>query len=132
MVDSQRDNQENDVVDRPLPSSARHSPTLRDYLIRLDDNYSALHKDFKEWRYANREDRKGIYQRLNELEARAGFIPNAQEAELLKEVADYYRAKRKFRERMYTTLAEKGILGVVAFIGVAVLFYIQHLLTKGS
>lgn len=107
-------------------------PASRVLLSRLDANYAELRKDFKDWKIANREDKKGIFHRLAELEEKALYIPNEEEVELIKEAAEFYRTKRKFRERLYSALLEKGITGMVLFTLTALFFYIKHLLTGAS
>jgi len=107
-------------------------PASRVLLSRLDANYAELRKDFKDWKLANREDKKGIFHRLAELEEKALYIPNEEEVELIKEAAEFYRTKRKFRERLYSALIEKGVTGMILFTLTALFFYIKHLLTGGS
>jgi len=110
-------------------SLGEEGPSLRDLLKRIDDNYSGLRSDFHEWKVANHEDKKGIYRRLSELEEKALFIPNAEEANLIKEASAYYKSKRELKERMYHTLIEKGLTGLIVFAAAAVFYYIKYLMT---
>ena len=114
------------------PTPAEEVRSLRDLLTRIDKNYDKLSEDFHGWKLGNHEDKKGIYIRLNSLERKAMFIPNAEDAELIREAVAYYKAKRELREKISTTLVEKGVTGLVLFTVAAVFFYIKHLLDRGG
>jgi len=98
----------------------------------LRNDYHNLSKNFREWKESNHEDKKGIYQRLATLEEKAVYIPNQEEADLIREASAFYKSKREFRERLYRTLIEKGITGLMVFVAAAVFYYVKHLLTKGG
>lgn len=97
----------------------------------MRNDYHRLSNDFSEWKQNIREEKKGIYYRLNSLEEKALYIPSAEESELIKEASAYYKSKREFKEKLQHTLMEKGITGLVLFILAASGFYIKHLLTEG-
>ena len=97
----------------------------------LRNDYHALSTNFKEWKQSNHEDKKGIYERLNTLEEKAMYIPDAEEANLIREAVAFYKSKREFRERMYGALMEKGLTGVMVFVAAALFYYVKHILTKG-
>lgn len=99
-------------------------------LLDLRNDYRRLSTNFQEWKQSNNEEKKGIYVRLNGLEEKALFIPSREESELIKEASAYYKSKREFREKLQNTLLEKGITGLVLFVGVACFFYIKHLLME--
>lgn len=69
--------------------------------------------------------------RLSTLEEKALYIPNAEESDLIKEAAAFYKAKRQFREKLATSLVEKGVTGLVIFVVTASFFYLKHILTEG-
>ena len=106
--------------------------TLRETVNRLDAKHERLSEDLQGWKARNHKDKSGIYIRLNAIERKALFIPNAQETELIKEAVSYYKAKRELREKISTTLVEKGVTGLVLFTVAAVFFYIKHLLDRGG
>ena len=97
----------------------------------LRNDYHALSNNFKEWKQSNHEDKKGIYERLSTLEEKAMYIPNAEEASLIREAAAFYKSKREFRERMYGALMEKGLTGLMVFVAAALFYYVKHLFTQG-
>jgi hypothetical protein len=70
--------------------------------------------------------------RITTLEEKALYIPDAEQADLLKEVLAFYKAKREFRERLSNSLIEKGITGLALFILTATFFYIKHVITEVS
>lgn len=101
---------------------------IRQALRSLRADYHRLSQDFSDWKKANSEEKKGLYQRMNSLERAAIFIPSKEEAALLAEAAAFYKAKREFRQKLLQSLADKGLWGVVVFMAGASYFYIKHLL----
>lgn len=114
----ERSNSEGELVSQSL---------LRD----MRNDYHRLSNDFSDWKQNNREEKKGIYNRLNTLEEKALYIPSQEESELIKEASAYYKNKREFREKLQHTLLEKGITGLVLFVLTASFFYLKHLFTEG-
>lgn len=92
----------------------------------------ALREDFNEWKRDQANSHRKIQDRITQLEDKALHIPEAKDAELIKEAAAYYKAKRQFRERLVERVAEKGILGLVIFLGAAAFFYFKQLITNGT
>ena len=97
-------------------------------LRSLRDDYHKLVEDFSEWKKANSEEKKGLYQRITHLENKSMFIPSKEEAALIAEAAAFYKSKREFRERLMQSLLEKGMWGLFVFIAASLFFYIKHLI----
>lgn len=113
---------------QPLGSNKSSNESTEELLKALRQDYHKLASNLIDWKEANHEEKKGIYQRLATLEEKALYIPNAEESELIKEAAAFYKTKREFRERLYTTLLEKGLTGLMVFVAASVFFYLKHLL----
>lgn len=101
---------------------------IRLALRGLREDYHKLAEDFADWKKANSEEKKGLYQRISHLENKAMFIPSKEESALIAEATAFYKTKREFRQKLFTSLIEKGLWGVVIFIAASVFFYFKQLI----
>lgn len=108
---------------------ACEDPSIRESLNGLREDYHKLSNDFSEWKHANAEEKKGVYTRIRELEDKAVYIPDKHESALIAEAAAFYKSKREFRQKLYQSLVEKGMWGLVVFIIASVFFYLKHMIT---
>lgn len=108
-------------------------PSLEEVGIKtkiIEHNLNKLEEDFDQLRADNREARKGIYQRLTDLEKLTAHIPSPEQQDLINQATKYYKAKRDFWERLLNELVTKGALAAMMLICTSLFFYIKHLLEK--
>jgi hypothetical protein len=92
----------------------------------------SLEKDASEQTKEFKEFRKIMYERFSNVEGHMHRIPTVEESNLMKEAAEYFKAKKELTTRVQEALITKGILAAAVVTGAAVLFYLKTLLTGGT